>query len=137
MAEPARVLVELGLHNATLDTVEVSRLLQEEVAQASEVLTYPTVQAGLLTMQVRSEARIHFGLSNARRDLYICANFQTEARVMRGSLDCLGEERDKLRQDLLDANQRSELLAHEIDEQHARQEKEGQEQVQVDRNVQM
>ena len=60
MAEPARVLVELGLHNATLDTVEVSRLLQEEVAQASEVLTYPTVQAGLLTMQVRSEARIHF-----------------------------------------------------------------------------
>lgn len=106
MAEPARVLVELGLHNATLDTVEVSRLLQEEVAQASEVLTYPTVQAGLLTMQ-------------------------TEARVMRGSLDCLGEERDKLRQDLLDANQRSELLAHEIDEQHARQEKEGQEQVQA------
>ena len=62
MAEPARVLVELGLHNATLDTVEVSRLLQEEVAQASEVLTYPTVQAGLLTMQVRSEARIYFGL---------------------------------------------------------------------------
>ena len=69
MAEPARVLVELGLHNATLDTVEVSRLLQEEVAQASEVLTYPTVQAGLLTMQVRFEARIYFGLSNAR-DLY-------------------------------------------------------------------
>ena len=56
---------------------------------------------------------------------------------MRGSLDCLGEERDKLRQDLLDANQRSELLAHEIDEQHARQEKEGQEQVQEDRNLQM
>ena len=56
MAEPARVLVELGLHNATLDTVEVSRLLQEEVAQASEVLTYPTVQAGLLTMQVRFRA---------------------------------------------------------------------------------
>ena len=53
MAEPTRVLVELGLHTATLDTVEVSRLLQEEVAQASEVLTYPTVQAGLLTMQVR------------------------------------------------------------------------------------
>ena len=60
MAEPARVLVELGLHNATLDTVEVSRLLQEEVAQASEVLTYPTVQAGLLTMQVRSEAASAF-----------------------------------------------------------------------------
>ena len=58
--------------------------------------------------------------------------FQTEARVMRGSLDCLGEERDKLRQDLVDANQRSELLAQEIDEQHARQEKEGREQVQVD-----
>jgi len=106
VAEPTRVLVELGLHTATLDTVEVSRLLQEEVAQASEVLTYPTVQAGLLTMQ-------------------------TEARVMRGSLDCLGEERDKLRQDLVDANQRSELLAQEIDEQHARQEKEGREQVQA------
>ena len=56
MAEPTRVLVELGLHTATLDTVEVSRLLQEEVAQASEVLTYPTVQAGLLTMQVRFRA---------------------------------------------------------------------------------
>ena len=69
MAEPARVLVELGLHNATLDTVEVSRLLQEEVAQASEVLTFPTVQAGLLTMQVRSEASRCFFLSNAR-DLF-------------------------------------------------------------------
>ena len=68
MAEPTRVLVELGLHTATLDTVEVSRLLQEEVAQASEVLTYPTVQAGLLTMQVRSEASIY--ISNAR-DLYV------------------------------------------------------------------
>ena len=56
---------------------------------------------------------------------------------MRGSLDCLGEERDKLRQDLLDANQRSELLAQEIDEQHARREKEGREEVQVDRNFQM
>ena len=54
VAEPSRVLVELGLHNATLDTAEVSRLLQEEVAQASEVLTYPTVQAGLLTIQVNS-----------------------------------------------------------------------------------
>ena len=66
MVEPARVLVELGLHNATLDTVEVSRLLQEEVAQASEVLTYPTVQAGLLTMQVRSEANSCICLSNTR-----------------------------------------------------------------------
>lgn len=56
---------------------------------------------------------------------------------MRGSLDCLGEERDKLRQDLLDANQRSELLAQEIDEQHARQEKESREEVQVDKHVQM
>jgi hypothetical protein len=50
---------------------------------------------------------------------------------MRGSLDCIGQERDKLRQDLLDANQRSELLAQEIDEQHARQEKDGKDRVQV------
>ena len=50
--EPSRVLVELGLQGATLDTAEVSRLLQEEVAQAAEVLTFPTVQAGLLTIQV-------------------------------------------------------------------------------------
>ena len=126
MAEPTRVLVELGLHTATLDTVEVSRLLQEEVAQASEVLTYPTVQAGLLTMQVR------FRTMRQSSKLTLQIPFQTEARVMRGSLDCLGEERDKLRQDLVDANQRSELLAQEIDEQHARQEKEGREQVQVD-----
>ena len=128
MAEPTRVLVELGLHTATLDTVEVSRLLQEEVAQASEVLTYPTVQAGLLTMQVRFRAM----RQSSKWTFFLQIPFQTEARVMRGSLDCLGEERDKLRQDLVDANQRSELLAQEIDEQHARQEKEGREQVQVD-----
>ena len=120
------MLVELGLHNATLDTAEVSRLLQEEVAQASELLTYPTVQAGLLTIQVNC-IQAHSSLTS-----FINFQFQTEARVMRGSLDCLGEERDKLRQDLVDANQRSELLAQEIDEQHARQEKEGLEQVQVD-----
>jgi len=104
--EPSRVLVELGLQGATLDTAEVSRLLQEEVAQAAEVLTFPTVQAGLLTIQ-------------------------NEARVMRGSLDCLHQERDKLRADLQESNHRSSLLAVEIDEQHARQEKEGRDQVQA------
>jgi hypothetical protein len=52
VAEPGQVLVELGLHQSTLDTAELSRMLQEEVAQASEVLTFPTVQAGILTLQV-------------------------------------------------------------------------------------
>ena len=56
---------------------------------------------------------------------------QAEARVLRGSLDCVGQERDKLRQDLQDCNLRSQLLAQEIDEQQARQEREGREQVQV------
>ena len=50
---------------------------------------------------------------------------------MRGSLDCLHQERDKLRADLQESNHRSSLLAVEIDEQHARQEKEGRDQVQV------
>ena len=56
---------------------------------------------------------------------------QNEARVMRSSLDCLHQERDKLRADLQESNHRSSLLAVEIDEQHARQEKEGRDQVQV------
>ena len=52
VAEPGRVLPELGLHDASLETAEVSRLLQEELLQAVEVLTFPSVQAGLLTLQV-------------------------------------------------------------------------------------
>ena len=55
VAEPSRALQELGLEGeGVLETREVSRLLQEEVSQARELLTYPTVQAGLLTIQVTS-----------------------------------------------------------------------------------
>jgi len=104
--EPARVLAELGLHSSTLDIGELSRLLQEELCQAAELVTFPTVQAGLLTVQ-------------------------TEARVLRGSLDCLGLERDKLRQDLQEANNRSVILATEIDEQHVRQERDSRDMVQA------
>jgi len=106
VTEPHRVLKDLGLHQATLDIAELSRLLQEEVIQAAEIVTFPTVQAGLLTIQ-------------------------TEARALRGSLDSLGQEKHKLRQDLQDANNRSVLLAQEIDEQHVRQERESRDMVQA------
>ena len=72
---------------------------------------------------------------------------QAEARVLKGSLDSLGQERDKLGRDLQVllmealvkcyslalqvANARAELLVQEVDEQHGRQEKETRDQLQV------
>ena len=74
---------------------------------------------------------------------------QAEARVLKGSLDSLGQERDKLGRDLQVllmeavvqcyspalqvANARAELLVQEVDEQHGRQEKETRDQLQVNK----
>ena len=49
--------------------------------------------------------------------------FQKEVRVLRSNLDHVTFERDKLRTDLNESNQRSIVLAQEIDDQNARMEK--------------
>ena len=56
---------------------------------------------------------------------------QAEARVLRVSLDCAREARDKLRQDLQDSNHRTVLLAQEVDEQFVWKESEDQRKIQV------
>ena len=56
---------------------------------------------------------------------------QNEVRILRLSLDNISKERDKLKIDLLDANQRATMLAHEVDEQNARMEKSSIKQIQM------
>lgn len=48
---------------------------------------------------------------------------------VRLSLEHMSGERDKLRADMMDANQRASLLAQEVDDHHARLEKSSQLQV--------
>jgi ninein len=48
---------------------------------------------------------------------------------VRLSLEHMSGERDKLRADIMDANQRASLLAQEVDDHHARLEKSSQLQV--------
>lgn len=60
---------------------------------------------------------------NVRNSVLICQN---EVRFLRSSLDNVAFERDKLRLDVSEANQRSLLLAQEIDDQNARLEKSSQ-----------
>eukprot|EP00094_Tigriopus_californicus_P012704 TCALIF_12281-PA protein Name:"Similar to NINL Ninein-like protein (Homo sapiens)" AED:0.06 eAED:0.06 QI:7/0.87/0.70/0.94/0.87/0.94/17/222/1708 len=60
---------------------------------------------------------------NVSNSVLVC---QSEVRYLRSSLDNVAFERDKLRLDVSEANQRSLLLAQEIDDQNARLEKSSQ-----------
>ncbi|XP_049835601.1 ninein-like protein isoform X2 [Schistocerca gregaria] len=59
------------------------------------------------------------------------ALYQAEVRCLRLSLEHLRGERDKLRADILDANERASLLAQEVDDSHARLEQSSQMQVKL------
>ncbi|XP_040583976.1 uncharacterized protein [Lepeophtheirus salmonis] len=78
-----------------IDLYYLSALLESEMEQFKDAITFSTAKAAITTVQ-------------------------REARFVRSGLDNVRFERDKLRADLNDANHRATLLAQEIDDQNAR-----------------
>ena len=60
---------------------------------------------------------------------YVTCHHYKHAWSVRLSMEHMRGERDKLRADIMDANQRASLLAQEVDDHHARLEKSSQLQV--------
>ena len=99
-----QILRELGISNLTsesIDLKQISHLLDEEMDQYLNENPILTVQSAIKVIQ-------------------------NEVYYLKSNLDNVAYERDKLRSDLNECNQRSLVLAQEIDDQHARLEKAGQ-----------
>lgn len=100
------LLKELGFpvssssRNVSLNLSDFLKALEEESHSAKDSLPL-LIQTALLT-------------------------YKTEAQYLRSICESMEGERDKLRSDILEAHQRSSLLAQEVDEQNARLEKNSQ-----------
>ncbi|XP_047530407.1 blastoderm-specific protein 25D [Vanessa atalanta] len=98
---PKRLLIELGFATAALRPFELERVLDEE----------------LRALAVPSDAA-----TDARSLLLLAAHALTRMRLDSAwrLLDVARAERDKLRDDLAEANGRARMLAQDVDENHAR-----------------
>eukprot|EP00090_Calanus_glacialis_P044794 TRINITY_DN8028_c0_g1_i1.p1 TRINITY_DN8028_c0_g1~~TRINITY_DN8028_c0_g1_i1.p1 ORF type:complete len:1022 (-),score=304.52 TRINITY_DN8028_c0_g1_i1:104-3169(-) len=103
-----QVLADLGLvdKSARIDLKELSNLLNDELNQSKDIISYPTINAAIATLQ-------------------------HEVRHAKASQDNMARERDKIRSDLQAATDCSAALAMEIDEQNSRQEKMMKNQIQM------
>jgi len=95
-----QVLADLGLGDTapTIDLKELSNLLNDELNQSKDIISYPTITAAIATLQ-------------------------QEMRQAKITQDNITRERDKIKSDLQAATECSAALAVEIDEQNYRQEK--------------
>ncbi|XP_046962122.1 blastoderm-specific protein 25D isoform X2 [Vanessa cardui] len=98
---PKRLLIELGFATAALRPIELERVLDEE----------------LRALAVPADAA-----TDARSLLLLAAHALTRMRLDSAwrLLDVARAERDKLRDDLAEANGRARMLAQDVDENHAR-----------------
>ncbi|XP_072938890.1 ninein homolog [Epargyreus clarus] len=98
---PRRLLLELGFSAAALRPPDLERALDDELqALATSPDEQPDARA-LLLLAAHTVARLRSDQSRRRLDVAVA-------------------ERDKLRADLAEANRRARLLAHDVDENHAR-----------------
>lgn len=119
---PSRLLQDLGFNDAQqVNIAELAAVLEEELHSLAEERR--SVDA--VGTRVHSYSP-HETLLQATLALY-----QTEVRCLKLSMEHMTGERDKLRADIMDANQRASLLAQEVDDHHARLEKSSQLQVKL------
>jgi len=103
-----QVLSELGFPTETkeVDIRKLSTRLLEDIAQYHDIARYPTVRAGLISLQ-------------------------HEAVEVKEKLESLVKERDKVKGDLLEANLRTERIVKESEELTDKQERETQDRLKI------
>uniref|UniRef100_A0AAR5PKX2 EF-hand domain-containing protein n=1 Tax=Dendroctonus ponderosae TaxID=77166 RepID=A0AAR5PKX2_DENPD len=100
---PKELLVELGFDTRTIRINDLAERLEKQTRTISEAREYAQ--------------NPHLVLLQANLALY-----QSEIRCLRSILDQLRAEREKLKLDVADANNRATLLAQEVDDNHLRME---------------
>lgn len=119
---PSRLLQDLGFNDSQrLNITEVVAVLEEELRSLAEERRNDDAAGASISSCSPYETLLQATL----------ALYHTEVRCLKLSLEHMSGERDKLRADIMDANQRASLLAQEVDDHHARLEKSSQLQVKL------
>ncbi|XP_015122393.1 blastoderm-specific protein 25D [Diachasma alloeum] len=111
VTDPKNLLSDLGFSSSEISLTELVSVLNDEIKSLQHDSIPPT-------------ARTHMNLLKGALVIY-----QEEVRSLNTIGDQLRGERDKLRTDVAEANERASLLAQEIDENHIKLEKSRKEQI--------
>ncbi|XP_068085274.1 ninein homolog [Anabrus simplex] len=119
----SNLLHNLGLGEPQqLSVSELAAVLEEELRVMTDERRSRSEEQGSMDVSCSP----HETLLQATLVLY-----QLEVRCLKSSLEHMSAERDKLRGDIADANERASLLAQEVDDHHARLEESTQMQVKL------
>lgn len=112
ITSPKLLLSDLGFNESRLNVTELAMVLDREIKSLNEVRTDYT--------------NPHVALLEASLILY-----QTEIKCLKSILEQMQAEREKLKCDVSEANNRATLLAQEVDDNHARMEQSAHNQVRL------
>lgn len=113
ITSPKLLLSDLGFKSQQIDVGELAGVLDKEIKGVADTLDY---------------SNSHVVLFQASLSLH-----QSEIRCLKGILEQMCAEREKLKCDVAEANNRATLLAQEVDDNHARMERNTQKQVRLDK----
>ncbi|XP_063984170.1 blastoderm-specific protein 25D [Diachasmimorpha longicaudata] len=111
ISDPKNLLSDLGFTSSEISLTELASVLNDEIKSLQHDSIPPNT-------------RTHMNLLQGALVIY-----QEEVRSFNTIADQLRGERDKLRMDVAEANERASLLAQEIDENHIKLEKSRKEQI--------
>ncbi|KAK9753427.1 hypothetical protein QE152_g3486 [Popillia japonica] len=112
ITSPKHLLNDLGFTSNDIDIVELASVLEKEIKGITET---------------RSDfSNPHVALLQA-----VLALYQSEIRYLKSVLEQMQAEREKLKGDISEANNRATLLAQEVDDNHAKMEKTTRKQVRL------
>ncbi|XP_044731820.1 ninein-like protein [Chrysoperla carnea] len=108
------LLCDLGFTKNQINIADLAMVIDDELRNIN----------GSVNESIIFPNNPHISLLQASLALY-----QSEVRCLKSAMEHLNAERDKLKSDINDANQRASLLAQEVDDNHAKMEKATKEQV--------
>lgn len=109
---PKLLLNDLGFTSNDIDIVELASVLEKEIKGIQDTRT--------------DFSNPHVALLQA-----VLALYQSEIRYLKSVLEQMQAEREKLKGDITEANNRASLLAQEVDDNHAKMEKNTRKQVRL------
>lgn len=113
ISSPKTLLSDLGFNEHVINVVELVTVLDKEIKTINDIST-----TRFNNTQHNQSQHSQVALLQATVSLY-----QTEIRCAKQILSQVKAEREKLRTDVSEANKRAALLALEVDDNHARMEK--------------
>ncbi|XP_015838739.1 ninein homolog isoform X2 [Tribolium castaneum] len=113
ISSPKELIHELGFNDREINIIELATVLEKEIKGIHD--------SSRLEMQ-----NPHIALLHANLTLY-----QSEIKCLKHVLEQMHAEREKLKCDVFEANNRAKLLAQEVDDNHVKMERNTQNQVRL------